>query len=111
MDRILPIGTVVEARGLQLLLLGAILMEQDGRMAPAYHAVKYPMGFAGQESLGQLGATEITRVLAEGHEDETARRYNKGLAILYDKVTGLPPGEAQAVLDRAYEDWHREITS
>ena len=38
MERILPIGTVVEARGLKLLLLGAILMEQDGTMAPGYYA-------------------------------------------------------------------------
>lgn len=109
MERILPIGTVVEARGFQLILLGAVLMERDGKMVLAYHAVKYPRGFAGEESLGQLAASEITKILAEGYEDEIARRYNVGLAGLFGSVSGMTPGEAQAALDRAYEEWHAEM--
>lgn len=111
MERILPIGTVVEARGLQLILLGAILMEQDGKMAVAYHAVQYPRGFAGGESLGQLAASEVTKIVAEGYEDKIARRYNESLAGLYAAVAGLTPERASAVLDEAYAEWHAEMES
>lgn len=108
MERILPIGTVVEARGLKLLLLGAILMEQDGTMAPGYYAVKYPRGFAGEESLGQLAAAEITKVWAEGYEDPVAKGYNTGLFGLYRAAAGKTPEEAKEFLDKAGEEWLKQ---
>ena len=108
MDRILPIGTVVEARGLKLILLGAILLEQDGKMVTGYHAVKYPRGFAGSESLGQLAASEITKVWAKGYEDAIAERYNLGLSGLYRAAEGKTPQEADELLKAVGEEWLRE---
>lgn len=108
MDRILPIGTVVEARGLKLILLGAILLEQDGKMVTGYHAVKYPRGFAGSESLGQLAASEITKVWAKGYEDAIGERYNLGLGGLYHAAEGKTPEEADEMLKAANEEWLKQ---
>ena len=100
MERMLPIGSVVEAHNVKLCLLGARMVEKDGRMALAYVAVKYPRGFAGKESLGVVLASDIKQVLFEGNEGKTGKKFNDGLFQTYQTMEGKTPEEAKLLMDQ-----------
>ena len=103
MERILPIGSVVEAHDVKLCLLGARMVEKDGHLALAYVAVKYPRGFAGKESLGVVMAADIKKVLWEGAEGRTGKKFNDGLLAAYQPLEGKTPEEAKGLLDNLQE--------
>lgn len=107
MERIYPIGSVVEAHNSKLCLLGARMVEREGHLALAYVAVKYPRGFSGKESLGVVLAAEIDKVLFEGNEGRIGKKFNDGLLEVYRTMEGKTPEEAKALLDRLKSEMDR----
>lgn len=103
MERILPVGSVVEIQGKKVMLLGAALKEQDGRLVNGYYAVRYPRGFVTVESLGFAPTDAIERVCARGYEDPVGRKYIDGVTRIYGELEGKSPKEAEKMMKEAGE--------
>lgn len=101
MNQILPIGSVVEAHDARLCLLGARMMEWEGKMTLAYYAVRHPRGYAGPESLGAVPAKDIERVLFTGKCGASGRQFIEGLTQLYGEMEGKSQAEAMELLNSA----------
>lgn len=104
MDKILHAGTVVEARGMKLLILGTSLVNEEGRAALRYRAVCYPRGFTGAESLRWLPPEAVTGICAEGYEDEAAHRYHEHMDDNIRRLMGLKIEEAEGEMRRSMEE-------
>lgn len=102
----LPIGSVVKARGIKLLILGYQTFEQEDHIRMGYLAVKYPRGYAGRESLGILGFDEITEVLAEGRRTERETKYTEGLGRFADNCKELNVDEWELYVRKLQEKIH-----
>lgn len=98
MERILPIGSVVRAHNVKLLLLGARMIEVEAKMTLAYLAVKYPGGYAGDESLGVVLSKDIEEVLFRGNEGRVGKKHNDGLTMMYAAVEGKTTAEAIEIM-------------
>lgn len=108
MERILPVGSVVELQGKKIMLLGAALQERDGRLVSGYYAVRYPRGFVTLESLGFVAAEEIENVCARGYEDAVGARYIEGVTGLYGELEGKSPREAEELMADAGQAIQKE---
>lgn len=86
---VLPVGSVVRARNMKLMIAGYELFEHKGQVCPGYIAVKYPRGYAGKESLGILHFDEIQEILKEGLHTPGELRFTQGLGRFYDQRKGL----------------------
>lgn len=87
--KVLPVGSVVKARGIKLLIVGYQMFYRENRVNIGYLAAKYPRGYAGKESLGILQFTEIQDVLKEGLHTPEELRYTEGLRIFHEHAEGL----------------------
>lgn len=94
MEQILPIGSVIRAHNEKLFILGARMIEVEGKMSLAYLAVKYPRGYAGKESLGVVLNADIKEVIFRGNEGRSGKKHNIGLTQLYAAVEGKTSDEA-----------------
>ena len=86
MLQILPIGSVVKVQNYKLCLLGARMVEWEGKYVLAYSAVKHPRGFAGKESMGLIPASAIEEVLYHGYEEQNGKKYREDLERLFSSM-------------------------
>ena len=88
---VLPVGSVVRARDIKLMIAGYELFEnkEKNQVRAGYIAVKYPRGYAGRESLGILGFDEIQEVLKEGLHTPGELRFTQGLGRFYHQAETL----------------------
>ena len=86
MLQILPIGSVVKVQNYKLCLLGARMVEWEGKYVLAYSAVKHPRGFAGEDSMGLIPASAVEDVLFRGYEEQNGKKYREGLERLFSSM-------------------------
>ena len=98
MKQILPIGSIIEAGGECLCVLGTRLADHEGIVALAYVVVKHPRGLAGQDSLGMILADQAERVVFRGNEGTGGKRYREGMERFYGQLIGRDVKAAEELM-------------
>lgn len=84
MERLLPIGTIVQARwtdqhAVRMMIVGYYPKNKNTGKIYDYMAVFYPMGMSFSDAPQGLNRGAILKVEAMGFEDERTREYLQGM--------------------------------
>ena len=105
MENLLPLGSVVKARDLKLMILGDIDQAENGKMRTYYIAVQYPRGFATLASLGMIEPEEIQEVLFTGYIEEGKEGYFKAKKSMHEKLYGMSEEDAKKAMEDSSAEW------
>lgn len=98
MEQILPIGSIVEAGGDRLCILGARLADKDGRLVLAYMVARHPRGVSGANSVALLLSEKIDAVVFQGREGAGGKKYREGMEQFYGTLIGRNVQDAEELL-------------
>ena len=97
--RLLPIGTVVNYKDVDLIVCGYTLTEAEAIFA-CYRTVIYPFGFTEPEKIILLPVKDEYSIVYEGYRDEEFERVSRIISKRFSILDGVTEQDIKTVLKR-----------
>lgn len=99
---LLPIGSIIEKKGIRLVIFGYGFSEKD-KIIPCYYVSLYPMGFVNSKSIALLPMNSEFTIVKEGYKDESFERYAEVKVRQCTVLDGIGESDIEKIYQKILE--------
>ncbi len=104
MNKLLPIGSIVEYESEKLAIIGYTEVHTDNGYVTGYLIVPYPLGFMDKESIKLLPYDKVSGVVSEGYKNDSCEKALNTMEELHEFISNNTKDDVEALLKMLRKD-------